>query len=103
PLRGHGGGRRPADLVFVDHRLTRWGEGLALFVLVGTPIQRGLARTGLSGPIGPADVAQCFCSSSFATAALINSKTSGVTGNVCAVCGSAQASCCIFLSFSFTS
>jgi len=48
-------------------------------------------------------IGQCFCSSSFATAALINSKTSGVTGTVCAVCGSAQASCCIFLSFSFTS
>jgi len=43
------------------------------------------------GPIGPADIGQCSCSSGFAAAALINSKTSGVTGNVCAVCRSAQA------------
>ena len=27
--------------VFLDHRLMRWGEVFALFVPVGTPIQRG--------------------------------------------------------------
>ena len=61
-------GRRPADLRLRRLSSDALGRGLALFVLVATPDPERLARTGLSGPIGPADIGQCFCSSSFATA-----------------------------------